>query len=79
MERVLLSLISSKKEEQMNLSDEILEELTRAQKSSIILTYRIKTLLSDAELWEKEDITNAVEWILHNIYALNNAFVSIGK
>lgn len=63
----------------MNLSDEILEELTRAQKSSIMLTYRIKTLLSNAELWEKKDITYAVELILQSIYALNNTFVSIGK
>ena len=63
----------------MNLSDEILEELTRAQKNSIMLTYRIKTLPSNIEMWEEEGVTDAMESIFNSIYSLNNAFVSIGS
>ena len=63
----------------MNISDEMREELGRAYKGAVSLTSAIKALLYDADQWEKEDVSDRVEWLFRKIFSLNNDFVSIGN
>ena len=63
----------------MKISDEQREKINLAYKRAVELTSEIKSLLYNAELSEKEDVFDRVEWIFRKIFSLNNDFVSIGN